>query len=60
MGEELGTVHEVIETGANEVLVVARPGKPEVLIPMIQDVVQEIDIANRRLIVHIIPGLLDV
>ena len=58
-GEELGTVAEVLETGANEVLVVKRPGKSDGLIPMIRDVVQELDTAGGRVVVHLIPGLLD-
>src|SRR5689334_12802864 len=56
-GEAIGTVREVLETGANDVLVVARPGKSEGLIPMIHDVVQELDIAGGRLIIHPIEGL---
>jgi 16S rRNA processing protein RimM len=58
-GEELGKVRDVLETGANDVLVVARPGKSDGLIPMIHDVVQELDIAGGRVIVHVLEGLLD-
>ncbi|MBK9713125.1 MAG: 16S rRNA processing protein RimM [Kouleothrix sp.] len=58
-GETIGTVREVIETGANEVLVVSRPGLSDGLIPMIHDVVQELDLAGRRVVVHVIPGLLE-
>lgn len=58
-GEPIGTVAEVLETGANEVLVVKRPGKPDGLIPMIHDVVQDLDFAAGRVVVHLIPGLLD-
>lgn len=58
-GETIGTVREVIETGANEVLVVKRDGKPDGLIPMIHDVVQALDFAGGRVVVHLMPGLLD-
>jgi len=58
-GEEIGKVREVLETGANEVLVVTRPGKPDGLIPMIHDVVQELDPASGRIVIHPIAGLLD-
>ena len=58
-GEEIGKVREVLETGANEVLVVARPGKPDGLIPMIRDVVQDLDPASGRVVIHPIAGLLD-
>jgi 16S rRNA processing protein RimM len=57
-GMELGRVREVIETGANEVLVVTRPDQPEALIPMIHDVVQELDITGGRVVVRLPEGLL--
>lgn len=57
-GEEIGKVREVLETGANEVLVVSRPGKSDGLIPMIRDVVQELDTAGGRVVVHLLEGLL--
>lgn len=57
-GAPLGTVKEVLETGANEVLVVTRPEGGEVLIPMIRDVVKSLDIPAKRLVVELIPGLL--
>lgn len=57
-GEELGRVSEVIETGANDVIVVARPEGGEALLPLIQDVVREIDPTGGRIVVHLIDGLL--
>lgn len=57
-GQEIGRVREVLETGANEVLVVARSGQPDALIPMIRDVVQQLEIENRRVVVRLIEGLL--
>jgi 16S rRNA processing protein RimM len=57
-GAEIGRVREVLETGANDVLVVTRPDQPEALIPMIHDVVQELDIAGGRVVVRLIEGLL--
>ena len=44
-GEEVGKVVELIETGANEVLVVRKIGQPDVLIPMIRRIVTQIDVA---------------
>jgi 16S rRNA processing protein RimM len=58
-GEEIGKVREVLETGANEVLVVTRPGQPDGLIPMIHDIVQELDIAGGRVVVRLLEGLLE-
>ncbi|HMO59243.1 MAG TPA: ribosome maturation factor RimM [Roseiflexaceae bacterium] len=57
-GEEIGQVREVIETGANDVLVVTRRGAAEALIPMIRDVVAELDVPNQRIVIRLIDGLL--
>ena len=57
-GERLGTVERSFSTGANEVLVV-QDGPREVLIPMIADVVRSIDLAEHRVVIDPIPGLLD-
>jgi 16S rRNA processing protein RimM len=57
-GEEIGTVREVIETGANEVLVVTREGQADALIPMIHDVVRELDVASSTIVIEPIAGLL--
>ena len=54
----LGIVEEIIVTGANDVFVVRGGGK-EVLVPAIEDVVKEIDVASRRVVIDPIPGLLD-
>ena len=58
-GTEIGKVREVLETGASEVLVVTREGQPDGLIPMIHDVVQDLDIAGGRIVVHLLEGLLE-
>ncbi len=42
--EEVGKVVELIETGANEVLVVRKIGQPDVLVPMIRRIVLKIDV----------------
>ncbi len=56
-GESLGRVAEVLDTGANDVFVVRGP-RGEVLIPAIEDVVLELDLEARRMVVTILPGLL--
>jgi 16S rRNA processing protein RimM len=56
-GEALGTVVEVLSTGANDVFVVRGP-RGEVLLPAIQPVVREIDVAGGRMVVTLIEGLL--
>jgi len=57
-GASLGTVESMLVTGSNDVCVV-RDGAREVLVPLIADVVAELDVAGRRLVVRPIPGLLD-
>ena len=57
-GAALGTVREMLVTGSNDVCVV-RDGAREVLVPMIADVIAEIDLAGRRLVINPVPGLLD-
>ena len=57
-GEYLGTVRELIVTGSNDVCVVCDDHR-EVLIPLVADVVAELDAAAGRLVVRPIPGLLD-
>lgn len=58
-GEELGDVTEILSPGANDVWVVSRPkGKP-LLIPVIDDVLVNVDIENKKIIVRLMEGLLD-
>lgn len=54
----LGTVQELIVTGANDVWVVEGP-LGEVLLPVIDDVVLEIDDEARVASVRLLPGLID-
>jgi 16S rRNA processing protein RimM len=57
-GARLGRVREMLVTPSNDVCVVRGAGR-EHLIPMIADVIQEIDLPARRLIVRPLRGLLD-
>lgn len=54
--EHLGRIVEVLPTGGNEVLVVRGPGG-EVLLPMIEEVVLEVDLPAGRMRVHLLEGL---
>lgn len=58
-GEFLGRVADIIETGANDVYVVAgpAPGHTEILLPAIEEVVVEIDLEAGRLVVELPEGL---
>ena len=57
-GRDLGTIAETFTTGLNDVWVV-RDGAREHLIPIIADVVREIDRAGRRVVIEPMPGLLE-
>jgi 16S rRNA processing protein RimM len=57
-GEAVGLVDEILETGGNDVYVVKK-GDKEYLLPAIRDVIREIDLGGRRIIIKAIPGLLD-
>jgi 16S rRNA processing protein RimM len=57
-GQRLGVVAEVFPTGANDVWTV-RDGDREVLVPVIEDVVESLDLESRRAVIKAIPGLLD-
>lgn len=55
---ELGTIEDVIVTGANDVWVVRGPFG-EVLVPDIDDVVLDVDDDARRIDVRMLPGLME-
>ena len=55
-GEEIGTVSEILETGANDVYVVKGSGG-ERLIPAIKQVVTEIAPERGEMVVSLIPGM---
>lgn len=56
-GRTLGRVVEVLETGANDVLVVE--GDREHLVPMTAEVVKEVDLENGTIVIEPLPGLLE-
>lgn len=58
VGEEIGKVREVMSQGPNELLIVARKGKPDALIPMVKEFVIELDIPGGRVVIRPIEGLL--
>jgi 16S rRNA processing protein RimM len=55
-GKLLGAIEEVLQTGANDVYVVATGGKP-LLIPALKQVVREIDLPGRKMVVVVPEGL---
>lgn len=59
-GKSLGRVVEILRTGANDVYVVRPLGRgKEILIPAIKEVVEEIDLRTGRIMIKVIPGLME-
>lgn len=55
----LGTLTDVLQTGANDVYVVKTKDGKEVLLPSIEECILDRDIENKIVKVHIMKGLLD-
>jgi 16S rRNA processing protein RimM len=53
----LGSIVEIIETGANLVFLVRGSGKRDILLPDIEPVVQIVDLEKGEMRVHLLPGL---
>jgi 16S rRNA processing protein RimM len=58
-GENIGTVKEIWETGAHDVLVIETADGRRVLLPTVDEFLREVDVAGRRLVIEAIPGLLE-
>lgn len=56
-GETLGKIKEIMPTGANDVWVVARPQKKDLLLPNIPDVVKKVDLKAHKVTVELMEGL---
>ena len=58
-GRILGTLEDVLETGANDVYVISSAEDPEkeILLPVIRDVILEINPEEGYMKVHMLPGL---
>ena len=58
-GNKLGTLTDVIKTGANDVYEVKMTDGKEVLLPAIKECILNVDLENRTVTVHMMDGLLD-
>ena len=58
-GIELGTVKDVIETGANDVYEVEMADGRSLLLPAIKQCILNVDVENGMMQVHVLEGLLD-
>lgn len=55
--EYLGKLEDIYNTGSNDIYVVKNELGKQVLLPAIKDVIKNIDMDNKKVIVHLIPGL---
>ena len=58
-GQNIGIVQSILKTGGTEILVVGKADKTEVLIPLAEAIVVEIDTAAKRIVVDPPEGLLE-
>ncbi len=58
IGEKLGILDDVFNSGSSDIYVVKNELGKQILLPAIEDVIKNIDMKERKMIVHLIPGLL--
>lgn len=58
-GETLGTVSDVLQTGANDVYQVSGENGKEILLPAIKDCILSVSLSEGKMTVHVLKGLLD-
>ena len=56
--ENLGQLEDIFNTGSNDIYVVRTKLGKQILLPAISDVIKEIDLENKKMIVHLISGLI--
>lgn len=56
-GRPLGQIKEILSPGANDVWVVSRPGKSDLLLPVIKDVIKQVDLDHHKVLVELLEGL---
>lgn len=56
-GQELGELTDVMETGANDVYVIAKPDGSELLLPAISQCILHVDVEEGFMRVHVLEGL---
>ena len=56
-GELLGKLEDIFNTGSNDIYVVKNELGKQILLPAISEVIRKIDMENKKMIVHLISGL---
>ncbi|MBQ3968609.1 MAG: 16S rRNA processing protein RimM, partial [Lachnospiraceae bacterium] len=57
--KKLGSLYDVLKTGANDVYVIKTDEGKEILIPVIEDCIKKVDLEAKRVTVHLLKGLLE-
>jgi 16S rRNA processing protein RimM len=57
-GEKLGVLTEIMTSAANDVYIVKTAENKEILLPSIKECILDINVENKKIIVHIMDGLL--
>ena len=57
--KKVGVIKDVIETGANDVYIIDPGDNRELLVPAIKQCILNVDINNKRMDIHVLPGLFD-
>ena len=58
-GNEIGTLTDVMQTGANDVYVIENKEGKEYLFPAIKECVLNVDVKAGKVVVHVMPGLME-
>ena len=56
--KKLGILEDIFNTGSNDIYVVKNELGKSILLPRIKEVFKEIDVENKKIIVHLIEGLI--
>lgn len=56
-GELFGALKDVMETGANDVYIIEMSDGKEVLVPAIKQCILDVDVENRKMVIHLLEGL---
>ena len=56
-GEKLGILEDIYNTGSNDIYAVKNELGKSILLPGIPEVIKEVDLENKKIIVHLLEGL---
>lgn len=57
-GKHLGKLDDIYNTGSNDIYVVKDELGKQILLPAIKDVIKNVDLNEKKIIVHLLEGLI--